>query len=156
MTQETFRRLFEYDAWGNLQVIESLRLATLAPSSRACAVTAHLIGAGRVWFERLHGRVSAIEVWPNFSVDECETAFRELDQSWKGYLRGLKPGDLERPIAYVNTKGEKWGSQVGDILMHVVLHGSYHRGQIAMLVRGSGARPAYTDYIEARRRGVVA
>lgn len=156
MTQEMFQRLFEYDAWGNLQVLESLRLATLAPSSRACAVTAHLIGAGRVWFERLHGRVSPIEVWPNFSVDECETGFRELDKSWKGYLRGLRSGDLERTIAYVNTKGEKWESQTADILMHVVLHGSYHRGQIAMLVRGSGATPAYTDYIEARRRGVVA
>jgi uncharacterized damage-inducible protein DinB len=29
----------------------------------------------------------------------------------------------------------------------VALHGSYHRGQIALLVRAGGSTPAPTDYI---------
>jgi uncharacterized damage-inducible protein DinB len=36
---------------------------------------------------------------------------------------------------------------VDDILLHVALHGSYHRGQVALLVREAANKPAPTDYI---------
>ena len=114
------------------------------------------MGAGRLWLDRLHGRPASIEVWPALSLEECEAGFRGLDAEWKKCLDRLKPGDLERTIAYVNSKGENWESAVGDVLMHVPLHGTYHRGQIAVLLRQSGESPAYTDFIEATRRGLVA
>jgi uncharacterized damage-inducible protein DinB len=40
---------------------------------------------------------------------------------------------------------------VDDILMHVVMHSAYHRGQIALEVRCAGQTPAYTDFIHAIR-----
>jgi uncharacterized damage-inducible protein DinB len=42
---------------------------------------------------------------------------------------------------------------VRDILMHVLMHGVYHRGQIAAAVRDRAGEPAYTDFIEAVRKG---
>lgn len=42
-----------------------------------------------------------------------------------------------------------------DVLTHVIMHSVYHRGQIAAEVRASGSEPAYTDFIEAIRRGFV-
>ena len=156
MTTESYRRLLAYDTWGNLATLDSIRLATIAPSSRACAIVAHLVGAGQLWLDRLLGRPASTEVWPSLTLEECEAAFHELDKSWIDYLDGLKSGDLERRVTYVNSRGEKWQSAIGDILTHVALHGTYHRGQIAMLVRESGSSPAYTDFIEATRRGVVA
>jgi uncharacterized damage-inducible protein DinB len=155
MTIEYLKRLFSYDAWGNRAVLESLRMATLSPSSRACAVLAHLVGAGRIWLDRLHGRAAATEIWPTLSFDECEAGFRDLEAAWSATLDGLKPGELEQRIAYFNSRGERWESTRGDILMHVVLHGTYHRGQIATLLRGAGGAPAYTDFIEASRRGFL-
>jgi uncharacterized damage-inducible protein DinB len=41
------------------------------------------------------------------------------------------------------------------MLVHVALHGQYHRGQVALLLRASGFEPATTDYI-AWTRGVPA
>lgn len=155
MTTETFRKLFAYDAWGNRAMLDSLRLSTQAPTSRACAITAHLIGAGRTWLDRLRGRTPTTEVWPALSLDQCDAGFRELDAAWSEYLGGLAIGDLDRELTYTNSKGESWTSTIREILMHVVLHGTYHRGQIAMLVRQSGHAPAYTDFIEATRRGLV-
>ena len=58
-------------------------------------------------------------------------------------------------VEYVNSKGEPWHSLADDILMHVIIHGGYHRGQIATIVRQSGATPAYTDYIHCIRSGFV-
>ena len=155
MTIEYYQRLFAYDAWGNRAVLDSLRLATLSPSSRACAILAHLVGAGRVWLDRILGRAAAAEVWPQLSFDECEAGFRELESGWAAALEKLKPGDLAAKVTYFNSRGERWESVRGDILMHVILHGTYHRGQIAVLVREAGHAPAYTDFIEATRRGFL-
>lgn len=38
-------------------------------------------------------------------------------------------------------------SAVRDVLLHVALHGSYHRGQLAWLARTAGAVPTATDFI---------
>jgi len=46
-------------------------------------------------------------------------------------------------------------SRVEDILLHVVLHGCYHRGQVAIALREAGAEPSATDFI-AFVRGVPA
>ncbi len=66
------------------------------------------------------------------------------ERLWLGRLRHEKP------------EGEKWSSRADDILMHVVIHGAYHRGQIATLVRQSGETPAYTDYIHCTRSSFIA
>jgi uncharacterized damage-inducible protein DinB len=44
---------------------------------------------------------------------------------------------------------------VEDVLTHVLFHSAYHRGQIALQMRASGAEPAYTDFIHAVRKGFV-
>jgi uncharacterized damage-inducible protein DinB len=63
--------------------------------------------------------------------------------------------DLVRSVAYVNSKGEDWTTAVDDILFHVVLHSTYHRGQVAHVLRAGGATPAYTDYVHCVRSGLV-
>jgi uncharacterized damage-inducible protein DinB len=51
----------------------------------------------------------------------------------------------------VNSAGQAFTSTVEDILLHVCLHGQYHRGQVALLLREAGAAPATTDYIAFAR-----
>jgi uncharacterized damage-inducible protein DinB len=156
-------RLFAWDAWANRAALESIRGASLGASlgaasgapRRALAIAAHLAGAGRLWLDRLHGDPPSIAVWPEFSIDQCAAALGELERGWTAYLGRLTDAELDRRVAYTNSKGERWENRVRDVLLHVTHHGGYHRGQIALLVRDSGAAPAYTDYIEAVRRGSV-
>ena len=67
----------------------------------------------------------------------------------------LTPADLVRTIAYVNSKGQRWDSPIEDVLVHVLMHGAYHRGQIASALREAGVTPPYTDYIHAARTGLL-
>ena len=115
---------------------------------------AHIIAAELLWLARLEGVPSPLPVWPDLSLTECEARFAELSS---GLLRALtgEAEALARPVAYTNSKGERWTSTVEDILTHVVIHSAYHRGQIASDLRGAGQEPAYTDYIHAVRQGLV-
>jgi uncharacterized damage-inducible protein DinB len=58
-------------------------------------------------------------------------------------------------VGYTNSKGEPWTNTVEEILTHVVIHSTYHRGQIASDLRNAGLEPAYTDYIHALRQKLI-
>jgi len=105
--------------------------------------------------ERIRQQPQSLPVWPEIALDRCAAQIDELAQLWREYLAQLSPAALSHKISYKNSKGESWSSTVQDILTHVVLHSSYHRGQIASLMRAGGQTPAYTDFIHAVRQGLL-
>jgi uncharacterized damage-inducible protein DinB len=116
---------------------------------------AHILGWLRLWLARLHQEPPALPVWPNLDLEACAAELPGLLADWMRYLEDLDDDGLSDGVAYRNSKGEFWTSTAGDILTHVVLHGGYHRGQIAAAVRAAGGEPAYTDFIHAVRTGLV-
>jgi len=54
-------------------------------------------------------------------------------------------------IKYRNTAGTPFEGPLWPMLQHVVNHSSYHRGQIATLLRQLGAKPMATDLIVFHR-----
>jgi uncharacterized damage-inducible protein DinB len=148
-----FVRLVRYNAWANAETVRSLRAGD--PPQRATTWLAHLVGAEALWLARLRHEQSDVPVWPDLDLDSAAAKLDDLAVSWQQYLDSLEPDDLYDGVAYRNTKGEFWTSQVSDILTHVVIHQGYHRGQIAAALREAGQTPAYTDYIHAVRQGFV-
>ena len=141
-------RLFAYDAWANREEVRHLR-ALAKPSEKAIGILSHIIGTEWLFLGRLRGESKPAIVWPDLTLDACDAQIDQLAVAW--------PLEFRRTdvVEYVNSKGEKWTSRAGDILTHVILHGAYHRGQIATVVRGSGETPAYTDYIHCVRQGFI-
>jgi uncharacterized damage-inducible protein DinB len=147
-------RLYRYTAWANRETLASLERLD-APPARAVAVMAHIVGTERLWWGRLQRVPSGIPVWPAWLLEECRAQLDAVAQHWAAYLQACVPEALDRLVMYTNSKGEHWTSTAGDIVTHVVLHGSYHRGQIAAEVRAAGHTPAYTDFIHATRQGMI-
>ncbi len=152
-TIDYYERLLRYEAWANRETVGSLR----QPGAPAKAIRwmAHIVGAGSLWLARLREEPPALAVWPDLGVDECAVAVEVLSESWRRYVDQLTLSDLEEGVGYRNSQGQYWTSTVADILTHVSLHASYHRGQIATSVRESGGTPAYTDFIHATRQRLV-
>ena len=147
------RRLFAYDRWANACVLRGLETDSGGP--RAIKLFAHVLGAEALWFDRLESRKSGA-VWPDLTLAQCRTELAGVSVRGEAYLESLAPARLAAPISYTNSKGEPWTSTVGDILTHIVLHSTYHRGQIASDVRAAGQTPTYTDYIHCVRQGMIA
>ena len=148
-----FERLFFYEHWANREALASLRAAG-DPPEKARKILGHLVGTGRLWLSRIEGTEKSA-VWPDLSLDECASGLEDLAARWNALLHGAGAGNFSRTATYTNSKGEQWSSGVADILTHVVLHSAYHRGQIATVMREAGFEPAYTDFIEAARRGRI-
>ncbi len=149
-----FRRLFSYNVWANREVIANLRAAG-NPPTKSMTLISHIIAAETVWIERIEGKKQSVAVWPQFSIDECADRAADLARRWNEFLGALGEDGFTRPVTYKNTVGAEWTSNVIDILTHVTMHGTYHRGQIALDVRNAGQSPAYTDYIHPVRTKII-
>jgi uncharacterized damage-inducible protein DinB len=147
--------LFSYDGWANREVLGSLQALNAQPSERSVKLLAHILSAERLWLERLLAQEQTLPVWPILTLEECNSEIGELPRLWKTYLTSLGESGLSDSRTYKNTKGETFTSKKQDILLHVVMHSAYHRGQIAADMRASGFTPPYTDFIHAVRQGFV-
>ena len=149
---ESIKRLFAYDAWANARALDSLRGAQ---GREALAPLAHLLVSEKIWLMRLKGEdTSAVNKSPELSHAECESLAGEMRASYAAYLGSLGEGDLGSMLTYRNFKGTEFRTPVGEILTHVWMHGTYHRGQVAKALRAEGAAPADTDYITFVRETV--
>ena len=146
------REMFLFDDWANREALRSLQEME-HPPERARKVMAHIVAAELLWMDRLQQATQEAAVWPEFGLEDCERQLPELRRAWEQYLAELDDADLNIEIAYTNSQGEHYRNEVRDILMHVLMHGVYHRGQIAAAVRDRAGEPAYTDFIEAVRKG---
>jgi uncharacterized damage-inducible protein DinB len=144
--KEHLKRLFEHMAWADTHALKALRESKGA-SELAHSELAHVLGAEHVWLARLEGRPATVAVWPELSVDECEALAHETQAGFRAFVDREDESTLERTVHYRNSAGAAFNSKVSDILLHVALHGSYHRGKVAAALRASGAEPAATDYI---------
>lgn len=146
-------RLFAYDEWANREVLANLRL--LPPVPRAMELMSHVFSSQRLWMERMEQKPQSLPVWPDFTLEDSEKQAIELGTLWKGYLSRSTEADLAGPVRYQNSRGESWSSRKDDILMHLITHSAYHRGQAVQAVRAAGFTPAYTDFIHGVRQGFV-
>lgn len=138
-------RLLEHLEWADARTLEALR-AMHAPPIDALRLFGHVLAAEQVWLSRIDGRAPNVPVWPSLQLDECE-ALAARNQAAFARHAAAPLESLARAVRYRNTKGEEFVNTVEDILLHVALHGSYHRGQVARIVRGEGGAPSLTDYI---------
>ena len=144
---DSFRQLFEYDYWGNQQALLSIE-ALRGLAQQALKIAGHIIGAQRVWLGRIESPDSRSGApWPVLTLDEARAAVAVLHHRWSMFLSNVTLEKLDEDRVYRNTKGMEFRTPLRDVLMHLVMHSAYHRGQIAAAVRDAGGKPAVTDYV---------
>ncbi|WP_223068326.1 DinB family protein [Paenibacillus caui] len=142
-----FVRMFEHAAWANQQILQALQSISRQPE-KVVTLFAHVLSAEKVWLTRLCEQDSSkMAIWPEFSLAECEKLLAENQAGYAAFLEQITEQDLMKSVAYRSSKGQEFHNSIQDILTHVSLHGSYHRGQISACLRSEGFEPVNTDYI---------
>ena len=142
-----YRKLFDYDYWANTQALASLKTVP-SGTEQPRKTFNHVIGAQRIWLARFENPAPpSAQPWPDLTLEECASAIEDLWRRWTDLLDRLTPEKLAGNLAYLSLKGIEYRTPIQDVLMHLVLHSAYHRGQIAAAVREAGGKAAPTDYV---------
>jgi uncharacterized damage-inducible protein DinB len=144
-TPELVRRGFAHAAAADEASLASLQRAGWP--ARASELMAHVLGAEEVWLARVEGRAPQAPVWPQPEPARLAQLARAVGAGWAHLVAELDDAGLARPVAYVNSAGRSFENALGDLLLHVLLHGQWHRAQVALLLRDAGHEPAPQDYV---------
>jgi uncharacterized damage-inducible protein DinB len=157
MSPSEIRNMYRYNGWANQRVLASLRsidqerfvrhLKTSHGSIRG--TVAHLASAECIWLQRWTGKPGN-QMLPESDFETIEIASQrltEFDNDLVDYVNSLSEEDLRSTKSYVTTQGKPYSNVVQDMLVHLINHSTYHRGQIAALLRQVDAVPQSTDFI---------
>lgn len=70
---------------------------------------------------------------------------QEAGRQWLDFVENTD--NFDRELSYKNYVGDSYVNNVEHIMMHLVNHSTYHRAQIALLLRQKGHEPVNTDFI---------
>lgn len=139
-------KLYQYNAWANRRVIGCLERQAVT-DEKILSIFAHCVAANFIWYNRFMGLPkSDYKLWDgNYSVADLKNMVEEAAQLWLEFIESSH--SFDRVLKYHNYVGDYYENNMQDIMIHLVNHGSYHRGQVAVLLRERGYEPINTDLI---------
>lgn len=110
----------------------------------------HVWDAEFIWLKRIQGESLTDFPSKNFNGNRIDVINGLLSSS-KNLIQLIadsSPDINGKIIRYKNMKGEEFSTDVEGIMMHVVNHGTFHRGQVITMLRSLGyTQVSSTDLI---------
>ena len=157
-TPDDLNDLLAFGRWANDKICESVaQLDDAAFASEAGGsfgsvrgTLLHMYGADWVWLERFHGRSPRSMPEPSEPVTtlaQVRAKWEPIQDQLREFAARATLADLGRSLSYTSFAGEPFQRILSDALVHLVNHGTYHRGQVVTLLRQLGRSAPSTDYI---------
>ena len=154
-------KMYDYHIWANGVIID--RLKELPQNiyheeiqtgfSSVSKVLSHIYLTDYAWFDIISGKSmnEAIattnqlrEQIETKSIEEMKKIFLDLSERYKELLNSQE--NIEKVIVVDNPYAGLLETSVSEMVLHVVTHGSYHRGNIATMLRQMGHTSVMQDY----------
>jgi uncharacterized damage-inducible protein DinB len=158
ISPETLGELFNYNYWARDRQLEACSklseqdfLRSMGNSFTSVQNTlGHLLGAEWIWHERLRGHSPrSLPAWLEDvrTVEAIRQRWRQVEIDMRDYLGGLTADWLVQSLTYVNLAGQTWTYEIWQVLLHLVNHQTYHRGQVTTMLRQLGATSPAIDFL---------
>ena len=156
MSTATLKSLFGYKAWANSELFA---LLAALPEQHAehlhtCIRTLnHIYVVDRLFRSRLSGQPSSFETTNTKatpSLNQLRQDVEETDAWYQRYVSSLSGTELNSVLDFMFTDGDSGRMSKEEILLHVVTHGGYHRGNVGQVLKSLSVAPPrdlYTKFL---------
>jgi len=163
MNKDDIRLLFEYDRWANNRVLQAVSALSdeqftrdLGGGFRSVRDTlVHIIGGEwgwlACWKEPTPSSAFVTDLWtrhdalfhPNAfpNVAAVQRKWAEVEKEQAEFVSRVTNESLGRMLPLRKTQ-----VSLGHLMQHLANHSTYHRGQIALMMRQLDAEPVATDF----------
>lgn len=143
--KQYFLKLYKYNDWANKRVIRVLNEQHV-DDEKILSLMGHIVAAQFLWFHRINGLPPAqVKLWGEYTLQQVTDMAAQANEMWITFVESNE--SFDRELTYTNYVGDPYTNNVETIMIHLVNHCSYHRAQIAMLLRQKGFEPINTDFI---------
>jgi uncharacterized damage-inducible protein DinB len=140
-----FLKLYQYNAWASDRVLKCLNSQSIK-DEKVLTLMGHIVAAQFLWLHRIKGLPAPkVKLWGSYTLAQLLDMADDAGKQWIEYVESTD--DFDRELTYRNYVNDPYTNNVETIMIHLVNHSSYHRAQIAMLLRQKGMEPVNTDFI---------
>lgn len=153
--------MFQYHTWANqtiLNRIKELPSSVFSQEVNSSFPTVahalnHIYAVDKMWYLVLTGTgmPDALQACRPLNerilsnADEYTLLFSQLAEQFREWLGNQ--ADLEQSILLDNPYAGSRQTRLAEIMLHLVNHGTYHRGNISTMLRQLGHSSVMTDYV---------
>lgn len=162
VSADTLRLHLRYTAWASRRLVEAASQLSEEELTRdfrhadksVLGTLVHVFAADRVWLGRIQGNVPArfIDLERDMKMSVLESDWPALHERWMKWADGQSDESVRGSFHYRDLKGNAYSSSVWQTILHVVNHGTHHRGQVSAMLRAMGHAPPAVDLIAFYRQ----
>jgi len=163
MTKDDIQLLYEYDRWANNRVLQAVSALSAEQFTRDLGgsfrsvrdALLHIIGGEwgwlTYWKEPSPSSAFVTDLWTRHdalfrpdsfpNVAALQSKWAEIEKEQAEFVNRVTNESLEKKLPVRNTK-----ISLAHLMQHLANHSTYHRGQIALMMRQLGAVPLATDF----------
>jgi uncharacterized damage-inducible protein DinB len=150
------REMAEFLRWGDHVSLQAARSVTDAKYYEDQHISAgslhkmlvHCMAVQWLWLCRFRGESPA-----KLEDDKEYPTRMALEQRWPlvhsaliDFIGRQSVAQLQNNVSYRDTRGETHTLPLRDMILHLIDHGSYHRGQINTMIKRAGGTPIPCNY----------
>jgi uncharacterized damage-inducible protein DinB len=161
ISPEVLRTHIEYTAWASARLVEAAGQLTpeelthnfATADKNVLGTLVHVFAADRIWMARVTGQVPGKFIDPerDMLLSVLQNDWPPLLRKWQEYTSALTANSAEAIIRYQDTKGNSYQNPAWQIVLHLVNHGTHHRGQVSGFLRAMGKVPPPLDLVRYYR-----
>ncbi|HEX5506151.1 MAG TPA: DinB family protein [Thermomicrobiales bacterium] len=155
MLTDVVSTMYDYNAWANRRVFDTAARLTPEQFTTACIAgqdpvrdtLVHTIDAQAAWFERFRDEPEGAELDPRDFPDAAS-----IRQHWEGierearaFLARQDDQSLTPDFVLPRPGRDARVDPLWQLLLHVVNHGTQHRGEVAAMLTACGHSPGDLD-----------
>jgi uncharacterized damage-inducible protein DinB len=157
---EVLRSHIGYTAWASGLAVEAAGGLTQEELTRdfgtadksVLGTLVHVFGADRLWLARLKREPSnKFLTEADYRLSVLQNDWPALYRRWKEWADGLTDEASQAELSYTDMRGNPWRQPLGQLVLHVVNHGTHHRGQVSGFLRAMGHTPPTLDLLYYNR-----
>ncbi len=155
VSASTILEHLDYNTWASRRLVDAASQLTPEELNRdfstadrsVLGTLVHIYAADRVWLGRMEGKSPSVFLDPEVDMNLAvlQNDWPAIQDRWQTLAAGLDDAAVQAVLSYKDLKGTPYETAVWQIVLHVVNHGTHHRGQVAGFIRAMGHRPPPLD-----------
>jgi uncharacterized damage-inducible protein DinB len=154
ISADILRNHLSYTAWASQRLVgaasklsaEELNRDFKSADHSILGTLVHVFAADRIWLARVSNAPPApFTTEADYHLEVLQNDWPALQEGWRKYGDSMTDEAAGGTIAYKDTKGNAYSQPLWQIILHVVNHGTHHRGQVSGFLRALGQTPPPLD-----------
>jgi uncharacterized damage-inducible protein DinB len=158
MTSHPYAQMVRYKQWADRGLLDvsarNFEKLSTEDAVILLRILDHIHVVDQVFQHHLQGRRHGFHAPRSDKLPDWRTladGMKDVDRWYAAYVDSLSDRDFEEALDFVFTNGSPARMRRGEIVLHVCLHGTYHRGNAGLLLQKNGIVPnddRMTDFLE--------